>query len=61
VTLGTWSIFFALVLWLSGGESIRSQDIDAQAPLLKIFGHRVGAFGAQFTTGSILMVVLFGI
>ena len=29
VTLGTWSIFFALVLWLSGGESIRSQDIDA--------------------------------
>jgi len=61
VTLGSWSIFFALVLWLSGGESIRSQDIDAQAPLLKIFGERVGMLGAQFTTGSILMVILVAI
>jgi fructose transport system permease protein len=58
VTLGTWSIFFALVLWLSGGESIRSQDIDAEAPLLKLFGYRLGALGAQFTTGSILMLIL---
>jgi fructose transport system permease protein len=61
VTLGSWSIFFALVLWLSGGESIRSQDIDATAPLLKVFGERVGFLGAQFTTGSILMVILVGI
>ena len=61
VTLGSWSIFFALVLWLSGGESIRSQDIDAQAPLLKIFGERIGFLGAQFTTGSIFMVILFAI
>jgi fructose transport system permease protein len=61
VTLGTWSIFFALVLWLSGGQSIRSQDIDAAAPLLKVFGDRVGLFGAQFTTGSILMLILVGI
>lgn len=58
-TLGTWSIFFALVLWLSGGESIRSQDIDAMAPLLKIFGYRVSILGAQFTTGSIFMLILF--
>ena len=29
VTLGTWSIFFALNLWYSGSESIRSQDIAA--------------------------------
>jgi fructose transport system permease protein len=57
-TLGTWSIFFALVLWLSGGESIRSQDIDASAPLLKVFGERIGFLGAQFTTGSILMLIL---
>ena len=61
VTLGSWSIFFALLLWLSGGESIRSQDIDATAPLLKIFGHRISLFGAQFTTGSILMLILFGV
>ncbi|MEO1017116.1 MAG: ABC transporter permease [Pseudomonadota bacterium] len=61
VTLGSWSLFFALVLYLSGGESIRSQDIDATAPLLKLFGYRVNIFGAQFTTGSIFMLVLFGI
>jgi fructose transport system permease protein len=61
VTLGSWSIIFALVLWLSGGQSIRSQDIDQAAPLLKVFGERVGLLGAQFTTGSILMVILVGI
>jgi fructose transport system permease protein len=36
VTLGTWNIFFALNLWLSGAQSIRSQDIDASAPLAEI-------------------------
>ena len=61
VTLGSWSIFFALVLWLSGGEASADQDIDAQAPLLKVFGERVGLLGAQFTTGSIFMVILFAI
>lgn len=59
VTLGTWKIFFALVLWLSGGQSIRSQDIDAQAPLLKLFGGTFQLFGAQFTTGSVMMLLLF--
>ena len=59
VTLGAWSIFFALVLWYSESETIRSQDIDAAAPLLKIFGQRVGVMGAQFTYGSFLMVGVF--
>ena len=59
VTLGTWSIFFALNLWYSGAQSIRSQDIDANAPLLKFFGERFGIFGAQFTYGSVLMVLIF--
>jgi len=58
VTLGTWKIFFALVLWLSGGQSIRSQDIDAEAPLLKLFGGTFQLFGAQFTTGSVMMLIL---
>ncbi len=61
VTLGTWSIFFALNLWYSGGETIRSQDIDAAAPALKFFGERVGIGGAQFTYGSFLMLGLFGL
>lgn len=61
VTLGTWNIFFALNLWLSGAQSIRSQDIDAAAPLLKFFGESIRIGGAQFTFGSILMVMIFAV
>jgi fructose transport system permease protein len=59
VTLGTWNIFFALNIWYSGSQSIRSQDIDKIAPVLKFFGQRVNIGGAVFTYGSFLMVVLF--
>ena len=59
VTLGTWNIFFALNLWLSGAQSIRSQDIDAAAPALKFFGNAIKFGGAQLTYGSILMVLIF--
>lgn len=59
VTLGTWNIFFALNLWLSGAQSIRSQDIDAAAPLLKVFGQSFKLGGANITYGSILMVLVF--
>ncbi len=61
VTLGTWKIFFALNLWLSGGQSIRSRDIDAAAPLLKLFGSGFSVLGAQFTVGSLFMLALFPI
>lgn len=61
VTLGTWKIFFALNLWLSGGQSIRSQDIDNAAPLLKLFGGTFQLFGAQFTAGSVVMLLLFAV
>ena len=59
VTLGAWSIFFALNLWYSESETIRSQDIDATASLLKLFGQRVELLGAQFTLGSFLMIGIF--
>ena len=59
VTLGTWNIFYALTLWLSGAQSIRSQDIDAAAPLLKIFGTGFDLLGTRVTWGSVLMVALF--
>ena len=59
VTLGAWSIFFALNLWYSESETIRSQDIDAAAPLLKLFGVRVEILGAQLTLGSFLMIGIF--
>lgn len=59
VTLGTWNIFFALLIWYSGSQSIRSQDIDQLAPVLKLFGERVSIGGAVFTYGSFLMVLVF--
>ncbi len=59
VTLGTWNIFYALALWLSGAQSIRSQDIDANASFLKFFGHNIEIGGARLTYGSVLMVVIF--
>jgi fructose transport system permease protein len=58
-TLGTWSIFYALLLWLSGAQSIRGSDIDATAPFLKFFGIAYEVAGARITLGSILMVLVF--
>ncbi|TCO71624.1 ABC transporter permease [Rhodovulum euryhalinum] len=60
-TLGTWNIFFALNLWLSGAQSIRSQDIDAAAPMLKVFGNALEFGEARITYGSILMFATFGV
>ena len=59
VTLGTWNIFFALNIWYSGSQSIRSQDIDSIAPALKYFGHKLTVGGAVFTYGSFLMIAMF--
>ena len=58
VTLGTWQIFLAANFLYSANETIRSQDIDAQAPLLKIFGETFRLGGAVFTYGVIVMVLL---
>ena len=58
-TLGTWSIFYALLLWFSGAQSIRGQDIDANAPFLKFFGIAFNVGGARITLSSILMVLIF--
>ncbi|MDO5642300.1 MAG: ABC transporter permease [Paracoccus sp. (in: a-proteobacteria)] len=58
-TLGTWNVFYALVLYLSGAQSIRGADIDANAALLKFFGNAISVGGAQITYGSILMVLIF--
>ena len=59
VTLGTWSIFFALNLWYSGSETIRSQDITAAAPFLQWTGTAIDLFGARLTYGSVLMLLMF--
>ena len=59
VTLGTWNIFYALMIAYSGSQSIRGQDLDAAAPALKFFGERVNIGGAVFTYGSFVMIALF--
>ncbi|MEZ8143857.1 ABC transporter permease [Enterovibrio sp. FF113] len=58
-TLGTWNIFFALNLWYSNSQTIRSQVIDQQAPLLQWLGNTVEVFGARIAYSSLFMFVLF--
>ena len=61
VTLGTWNIFYALMIAYSSGQSIRGGDIDAAAASLKFFGERVNIGGAVFTYGSFLLLLVFAI
>ncbi|HPQ94242.1 MAG: ABC transporter permease [Thiothrix sp.] len=58
-TLGTWSIFFALNLWYSESETIRSQDLATQAGLLQWMGVSFNMAGARITMGTLTMLVLF--
>lgn len=59
-TLGTWNIFFALNLWYSGSETIRSQDVSAEAPFLQWTGRiALDVFGAKVPIASLLVVLLF--
>lgn len=62
VTLGMWQIVLATNFLFSANETIRAQDIEAQAPLLQLFGAKFGIGGATFTVGVIFMVLLvFGL
>ena len=58
VTLGTWQIFLAANFLYSANETIRSQEIRAEAPILQFFGQSFRAGGAVFTFGVIAMVLL---
>jgi fructose transport system permease protein len=58
VTLGMWQIVLAGNLLFSRNETIRSQDIEAQAPLLQLFGASLDVAGAVLTLGTIAMVAL---
>ncbi|WP_421725865.1 ABC transporter permease [Bauldia sp.] len=59
VTLGTWSIFAALVTLVSRAATIRSQDLDQFAPFLKVLGQRIQFGGGYFIMyGSLLMIII---
>jgi fructose transport system permease protein len=66
VTLGMWQIVLAANFLYSQNATIRSQDIEEQAPLLQLLGttFKIGADadgrgGATFTIGVIAMVLIF--
>ncbi len=58
VTLGMWQIILASNFLYSANETIRSQDIEATAPLLKLFGENFRIGGAVFTYGVVAMFLL---
>ena len=60
-TLGTWNVFLALNYYISDRETIRSQTLDAEAPLLKLFGARFHIGSAVLTWGAVLMIAVFAV
>ncbi len=58
VTLGTWQIILAANYLYSANETIRSQDIEAEAPLLQLWGWTFRFAGATVTLGVVLLIVI---
>jgi len=58
VTLGTWQIFLASNFIYSANETIRGADIAERAPIFQFMGNKFKIYGAVFTYGVILMIVL---
>ena len=57
-TLGTWSIFNAIVLLVSQSQTYRSQDVRTEASLLQWLGSSLNFGGFILTYSSILMIAL---
>ena len=58
VTLGMWQIVLATNFLYSANETIRSQEIEANAPLLQLFGSKFNIGGAVLTVGVVFMLLL---
>ena len=58
VTLGMWQIVLAANFLYSANETIRSQDIAEQAPMLQLMGAKFNVGGAVFTFGVIFLLLL---
>lgn len=58
VTLGTWQIILASNYLYSANETIRAQEIEAEAPILQFMGTKFQIGGAVFTYGVIFMLLL---
>jgi fructose transport system permease protein len=58
VTLGTLSIIGALNIFYSQSQTIREQDLEANAPFLQLMGVPFEIGGARIILGSFLLIVL---
>lgn len=58
VTLGMWQIVLAANYLYSANETIRAQDIEAEAPFLQFLGTTFEIAGARFTLGVVLMILI---
>ena len=58
VTLGMWQIALAANYLYSRNETIRSQDIEAEAAFLQFLGTKFQMGGATFTLGVISMLII---
>jgi fructose transport system permease protein len=58
VTLGTLSIIGALLIFYSRSETIRAQDLEANAPFLQLMGVPFEIGGARIILGSFLLILL---
>lgn len=58
VTLGMWQIALAANYLYSRNETIRSQDIEAEAAFLQFLGTKFQMGGATFTLGVISMLMI---
>ncbi len=58
VTLGTWQIILAANYIYSRNETIRSQDIEAEAPALQIWGEIFRIGDARATYGVVMFLIL---
>ena len=59
VTLGMWQIVLATNFLYSANETIRSQEIATEAPVLQFFGTVITLGAARLTYGAVFMVLLF--
>ncbi|MGZ2257362.1 ABC transporter permease [Roseobacter sp. A03A-229] len=58
VTLGMWQIVLATNFLYSANETIRSQEIEAEASLLQFFGTTIQLGSARLTFGAVFMLLL---
>ncbi|TQS73611.1 ABC transporter permease [Rhodobacteraceae bacterium] len=58
VTLGMWQIVLAVNYLYSHNETIRAQEIEAQAPFLQLMGMKFNVGGAVFTLGVVAMLAV---